>query len=79
MYATDKPGAIASVTKILADRDISIDAVMQKEQPSDAAETDIVFLTNKTVEKNMNAAITEIEALVAVTGNVIKLRMETLG
>jgi homoserine dehydrogenase len=79
MYATDKPGVIASVTKILADRGISIDAVIQKEQPSDTTETDMVFLTNKTVEKNMNAAITEIEALAAVTGNVIKLRMETLG
>jgi len=79
MVATDKPGVIAAVTKILADRGISIDAMIQKEQPADITETDMVFLTHQTVEKNMNVAIAEIEALVAVTGSVVKLRMETLG
>jgi homoserine dehydrogenase len=79
MHATDKPGVIAAVTKILADKSISIDAMIQKEQPAETTKTDMVFLTHKTVEKNIDTAITEIEALAAVTGGVIKLRMETLG
>jgi homoserine dehydrogenase len=79
MHATDKPGVIAAVTKILADKSISIDAMIQKEQPAETTKTDMVFLTHKTVEKNIDIAITEIEALAAVTGRVVKLRMETLG
>jgi homoserine dehydrogenase len=75
--ATDKPGVIAAATKILGDKSISIDAMIQKE-PS-ATEVDIVLLTHETVEKNMNAAIAEIEALSAVVGSLVKLRMETLG
>jgi homoserine dehydrogenase len=79
MHATDKPGVIAAVTKILADKGISIDAMIQKEQPTEKTKTDMVFLTHKTIEKNMNTAIADIEALATVTGRVIKLRMETLG
>jgi len=79
MHATDKPGVIAAVTKILADQGISIDAMIQKEQPAEKTKTDMVFLTHRTIEKNMNTAIADIEALATVTGRVIKLRMETLG
>ncbi len=79
MFATDKPGVIAAVTKILADRGISIDAMIQKEQAIEKTKTDMVFLTHKTIENNMDAAIAEIEALPAVVGSVVKLRMETLG
>jgi homoserine dehydrogenase len=79
MHATDKPGLIASVTKILGDRNISIDAMIQKEHAADTTEADIVFLTHETVEQNMNEAIAEIEALSAVIGKLVKLRMESLG
>lgn len=79
MHATDKPGVIAAVTKILGDKSISIDAMIQKEHAAGTAVADIVFLTHSTVEKNMNAAIAEIESLPAVEGNLVKLRMETLG
>jgi homoserine dehydrogenase len=76
MHATDKPGVIAAVTKILADSGISIDAMIQKEP---AAGADIVLLTHETIEKNMDAAIAQIEALDDVEGQLVKLRMETLG
>jgi homoserine dehydrogenase len=78
MRAMDKPGVLAEVTKILGDRQISIDAMMQKEPQDNETEADIVILTHVTVEKNMNAAITAIEALPAIEGAVVKLRMEEL-
>jgi homoserine dehydrogenase len=78
MRAMDKPGVLAEVTKILGDRQISIDAMMQKEPQDTETEADIVILTHVTVEKNMNAAITAIEALPAIEGAVVKLRMEEL-
>jgi len=78
MRALDKPGVLAEVTKILGDRQISIDAMMQKEPQDGETEADIVILTHITVEKNMNAAIQAIEALPAIDCAVVKLRMEEL-
>ncbi len=78
LRASDKPGVLADVTKILGDRDISIDAMMQKEPDDNETEADIVILTHITVEKNMNAAIAAVEALTAITGKVVRIRMEEL-
>ncbi|NBO10131.1 MAG: homoserine dehydrogenase [Methylophilaceae bacterium] len=79
MRVLDKPGVLADVTKILGDRQISIDAMMQKEPQDGETEADIVILTHITVEKNVDAAIEAIEALAAIDGKVTKLRMEELG
>jgi homoserine dehydrogenase len=78
LRATDKPGVLAGVTKILADRNISIDAMLQKEPADNETEADIVILTHITVEKNMDAAIAAIEALPAIVGKLVKIRMEEL-
>ncbi len=78
MRASDKPGVLAGVTKILADRDISIDAMLQKEPADNETEADIVILTHKTIEKNMDAAIFEIESLLAMTSRLTKIRVEEL-
>ena len=79
LRASDKPGVLASVTKILADRHISIDAMLQKEPADNETEADIVILTHVTVEKNMDAGIAAIEALPAIVGKLVKIRMEELG
>ncbi|MBC7755315.1 MAG: homoserine dehydrogenase [Bdellovibrio sp.] len=79
MRGNDKPGVLAGVTKILADRNISIDAMLQKEPDDNETEADIVILTHMTIEKNMDAAIAEIESLAAIVGKLVKIRMEELG
>lgn len=79
LHVADKPGVMAAVTKTLADRSISIDAMIQKEPAQGKNEADVVILTHETVEKNMNVAIAEIEAIPSIVGKLIKLRMETLG
>ena len=78
LRASDKPGVLANVTKILADRNISIDAMLQKEPADNEQEADIVILTHVTIEKNMDAGIAEIEQLAAITGLPIKIRVENL-
>jgi threonine synthase len=64
------------------DTGISIDALLQKESEqvdvSKKGETDIILITHETVEKNVNAAIANIEALKTVVSKVTKLRMEAL-
>ena len=79
LNAEDKPGVLADVTRILADHDISIEAIIQKEPLRDETAIPIILLTQITLEKEMNAAIAEIEALKTVTGKVNRIRLETLG
>ncbi len=79
LNAEDKPGVLADVTRILAHHNISIEAIIQKEPPRDETNIPIILLTQITLEKEMNAAIAEIEALKTVTGKVNRIRLETLG
>ena len=78
MLVADQTGVLADVTRILADSAISIDAMLQKEPAEGEARTDIIILTHQTQEKNILAAITKIEALASVFGEVTKLRLEEL-
>jgi homoserine dehydrogenase len=74
----DKPGALADITRILADQDISIDALLQREPGEGEGETDVILLTHRCKEKQADAAIRKIEALTAVVGKVTRLRLEDL-
>ena len=74
----DKPGVLADITRILADQQISIDAMIQREPDEGELQTDIIMLTHKTREKNVDAAIIKIEALSVVTGKITRLRLEEL-
>ena len=74
----DRPGVLADVTRILADDGISIVAMIQREPGEGEEQTDIIMLTHKTRERNIDAAIAGIEALPAVRGRIIRLRLEEL-
>jgi len=75
----DKPGVLADITRILADEQISIDAVIQKEPGEGEDQADLIMLTHQTREKRINAAIAKVEALPIVAGKVTRLRLEELG
>lgn len=79
LNAEDKPGVLAEVTRILADHNISIEALIQKEPLDGEITLPVIMLTQTTLEKEMNAAIKKIEALSTITGSVCRIRLETLG
>jgi len=79
LTAEDKPGVLADVSRILAAHHISIEALIQKEPLDGESSVPIILLTQLTLEKEMNAAIAEIEALATVSGKVARIRLETLG
>jgi homoserine dehydrogenase len=79
MRVLDRPGVLADITRILADRSISIDAMIQREPEEGEEQVDIIMLTHRTQEKNVNAAIGAIEALPVVTGTITRIRLEELG
>jgi len=77
LQCEDKPGVLANVASILGDSAISIEAILQKEPAGNAPAT-IILLTHRVNEGKMNAAIAAIEALDAVTGEVMRIRLEHL-
>ena len=79
LRVADQPGVLADITRILADQQISIEAMIQREPDEGEAQTDIIMLTHKTIEKNVDAAIVKIEKLPVVKKKIIRLRMEALG
>ncbi|MDF1583520.1 MAG: homoserine dehydrogenase [Methyloprofundus sp.] len=79
LMVEDKPGALAQITHIFAEQNISIEAVLQKEAPEEQTILPLIMLTQKTIEREMNAAIAAIENLSSVTGQVTRIRLETLG
>ena len=74
----DKPGVLADITRILADQQISIDAMIQREPDEGEEQTDIIMLTHKTREKNIDAAIARIEGLSVIKAKITRLRLEEL-
>lgn len=79
LNAEDKPGVLADVTRILAQHHISIDSIIQLKPLDDCALVPVILLTQITLEKEMNAAIAEMEALPTVSGKINRIRLETLG
>ena len=78
MRVDDRPGVLADITRILADREISIDAMIQKEPSENEDQTDIILLTHLSIEGNVVDAIRAIEALPTVAGSVTRIRLEAL-
>jgi homoserine dehydrogenase len=78
MRVQDKPGVLAAITRTLADSRISIEAMVQKEPGEGERQVDIVLLTNRALEKDVNRAIGRIEKLPSVLGQVTRIRVEPL-
>ena len=78
LRAYDQPGVMADVTRILADGAISIDAILQKEAEEGEDLVDVIILTHRSLEANVNIAIAKIEALPTIAGKVVRIRLEEL-
>jgi homoserine dehydrogenase len=82
LRVADEAGVLAKLTGLLAEANISIDAVLQREadQVSQAGEnqTDVIILTHDTVEGKMNAVLAQMQALPTVMAPITKIRKEEL-
>jgi homoserine dehydrogenase len=78
LQVADKAGVLARITGILAECDISIDAVLQRESAEGEKQTDLVILTHDTVEGRMNAALVQMQALPTVLAPIVRIRKEEL-
>ena len=78
LEADDRPGALSEVASILGAAGISIEAIRQKEPAAGVRRVPVIILTQRVVEREMNRAIRQIEALDAIAGEVSRIRVESL-
>ena len=78
LQVADQAGVLARITAILAEREISIDALLQRESAEGEKQTDVIILTHDTVEGRMNDAIAQMQALPTVLAPIVKIRKEEL-
>ncbi len=78
LQVADQAGVLARITGILAERDISIDALLQRESAEGEKQTDVIILTHDTVEGRMNEAIAQMQALPTVLAPIVRIRKEEL-
>jgi homoserine dehydrogenase len=82
LRVADEAGVLAKLTGLLAEANISIDAVLQREadQVSQAGEnqTDVIILTHETREGIMNDVLAQMQALPTVMAPITKIRKEEL-
>ena len=78
MQMVNRPGALADVSRILGNLEINIETILQKESAATAAYIPVIILTQSVQEKKMTEAISQIQTLESIAGDVIRIRLETL-
>ena len=78
LVVADQPGVLSRITTILAEHDISIDAVLHRESADGERQTDLIILTHDTVEGRMNKALAQMQALSTVLAPIVRIRKEEL-
>lgn len=76
VMAEDHPGVLAKVASIMSDLGINIESVMQRESEQDGDVIPLVLLTHEVKEKQINLAISQIEALSTTCQKVVRIRVE---
>lgn len=78
-FVKDNAGVLVKITTILADSKINIEHLYQEpstQKPSDAT---LVMITNKVKESELNLALSDLSQLKEVDGEIMRIRIETLG
>ena len=78
LCVSDRPGVLAEVAHLLAEEQVSIGAVQQREPLDGAGSTDLVILSHVCQEARIMAAISKINGLPSVECPLTWLRMEEL-
>ena len=75
VQAKDQPGVVASYSKVLGDHDISISGALQHEGRGPDDTVPVVITTHPTQEKNITAALSELEELDVLSGKPVCIRI----
>jgi len=78
LRVADEAGVLARITAILAEHEISIDALLQRPSGEGEAQTDVIILTHDTIEGRMREALAKMQALATVLAPIVRIRKEEL-
>jgi len=78
MEVEDKPGVLSQVASIFSEQGISIEALIQKAPAEGQTRVQLIVITNKAVQGSVDKAVTAIEALDTIAGEVTRIRVEEL-
>lgn len=73
IIAVDKPGCIAAISRVFADYNVSLASIIQKDTKDGIAE--IIWLTHKSAESQINAALKDIAVLPVVNKIASRIRV----
>jgi homoserine dehydrogenase len=78
LSVNDEAGVMAEVTKVFAEHNISIEAVIQKEPAGDQKIVQIILLTHECQERLLDQSLENIQTLTSVQAPAVKIRVEHL-
>ncbi|MCP3666087.1 MAG: homoserine dehydrogenase [Gammaproteobacteria bacterium] len=78
LQVSDEAGVMARIAGILSDNEISIEAIQQKEPTEGETQVPLILLTHVVQERQMNSAMAAMDALDAVVGPIVRIRVEHL-
>lgn len=78
LQAVDRPGVMATVSGIMGELDISIEAIIQKEPGEGETTVPLILLTRRVKEKAVAEAFRQFRDLDVIVGEPVRLRVETL-
>jgi homoserine dehydrogenase len=76
MTAADRPGVMAGIARVLSERGISIESLIQKPPARGEDRVPVVILTNPASKAYLDAACKELMALDSIDGEITRLRVE---
>ena len=77
MVVADEPGAMADITRLLGDQDISIESLIQRPPQTGATQVNVVIVTDRASGAAIERATSAIGALDATHGSITMLRIES--
>jgi len=78
LRVADQTGVLAKVTGLLAESNISIDAVLQRAASEGESQTDLIILTHDCQESLMTEALAKIQPLPSILAPIVLIRKEEL-
>ena len=77
LVVEDRPGVMAEISGLLSARGISIEQLIQRPPAEGSSHVTVVILTDAVMCGHLDSAILDIETLPALSGSVVRLRVES--
>ncbi len=78
-FALDHAGVLAKITTILAEYNISVEHMLQEPSTSNKNDATLVMITNTVKESDLNTALASLQALKEIDGEIMRIRVDSLG